>query len=324
MKKVDLLNKMRILKDKNLYFDCSDDLKQDFDFITEVIKIFRDDFDFIDEVAESYVKYLPVDELESHPEYLELCILLGQFVTEEHQCYGFYTERLNYIYELIILNAMLLKDKCLNASNLGFSLIENKRGDRPNVMDYIAKRFTESLFRLSSAGTFEDLVHKNSMDFDGISEMGYDNFFIRNLYNADEALSYYIFKHPYLLDDLKFELDEISDNWDNYEEELSNKCVSIIREWVAKAAEECAYGDDFSYGQVMNELLISLNLGNLFGLDKRDVLSRKSRIISFSIVSFKKDLKAIIDKVLFERLTLTELNSLSFNVLCEQEKKLVK
>jgi hypothetical protein len=48
----------------------------------------------------------------------------------------------------------------------------------------------------------------------------------------------------------------------------------------------------------------------MFGLDKKEVLSNRSKILSFGSASFKKDLKVVIEKVLFERLTITELDNL--------------
>ena len=48
----------------------------------------------------------------------------------------------------------------------------------------------------------------------------------------------------------------------------------------------------------------------MFGLDKKEVYSKRSKILSFGSATFKKDLKVILDKVLFERLTITELDSL--------------
>jgi hypothetical protein len=139
---------------------------------------------------------------------------------------------------------------------------------------------------------------------------GYVNFFVRNLYGVDSSLSYYVFDHTYLLDDLVKELDEICLNWDSYVERLSDKCVSVIKNWVLKKQAESAYGDDFDYIQAMNELIVNLNFSTMFGLDKKEVYSNRSKILSFGSATFKKDLKVILDKVLFERLTITELDSL--------------
>ena len=98
-----ILDKMRATKDNSLYYECSLELFSNFDFITEVINIFCDDFDFIDEVAEAYVKFIPEEEIPSHPEYMELCILLGQYIPLEHPNYEFYTTRLENYYCTFLL-----------------------------------------------------------------------------------------------------------------------------------------------------------------------------------------------------------------------------
>lgn len=311
MKKVDLLNKMRTLKDKNLYFDCSDELKQDFDFITEVINIFSDDFDFIDEVAESYVKYIPVEDINGNPEYIELCMLLGQYVSEGHPYYEFYTNRLNGIYSIFLLHVMMVKDEFPDVSELGFSILMEDHKGRKNILDYFARRMMDELYHKNHCGDFEDLIHKHCDSAVNIMNEGYVDFFVRNLYGVDQSLSYYVFDHSYLLDDLINELDEICEDWDEYEQALSEKCISLIKEWVASKKDSSSYGNDFDYEQAMNEVILNMNFCSMFGLDRKEVFANRSKVLSFGAMSFKKDLKALIEKVLMERMTLTELENLS-------------
>lgn len=310
MEKVDLLNLMRTTKNKDLYYNCSLELLCNFDFITEVIKIFKDDFEFVDEVAERYAKFIPAEEIESNPEFIELCMLLGQYVPEGHQYYEFYTNRLNGIYSIFLLHVMMVKDEFPDVSELGFSILMDDHGDRPNILDYFATRLMNELYHCNPCGTFEDLIHKHCDSPVNIMNEGYVDFFVRNLYGVDGSLSYYVFDHPYLLDDLSKELDNICVNWDEYEKRLSNKCVSVIKNWVLEKQTEKAYGDDFDYIQAMNELVISMNFASIFGLDKKEVYANRSKIVSFGSATFKKDLKVIVNKVLFDRLTIFELDNL--------------
>jgi hypothetical protein len=133
------------------------------------------------------------------------------------------------------------------------------------------------------------------------------------LYGVDEKLSYYVFDNPHLLKNLIEELDEICENWYIYEDELSARCVDVIKEWVCKKSEEETYGNDFNYEQAMNEVLLSMNFCKMFGLNRRDVYANQSKILSFGSARFKKDLKEVINKVLMERLTLFELNNLNLD-----------
>lgn len=310
MEKVDLLKKMMVSKDTNLYYKCSEKLKRDFDFVTDVINIFKDDFDFIDEIAEAYVKNIPAEEIESNPEFIELCMLLGQYVPEGHPYYEFYTSRLNGIYSIFLLHVMMVKDEFPDVSELGFSILMEDHKGRKNILDYFAKRMMNELYHSNHCGSFEDLIHKHCESAVNIMNEGYIDFFVRNLYGVDQSLSYYVFENTYLLNELVEELDVICENWEVYEEKLSLKCVEVIREWTLKKQEESAYGDDFDYIQVMNELVINMNFAGMFGLDKKEVYANRGKIISFGSMAFKKDLKVIIEKVLFERLTITELDNL--------------
>lgn len=310
MEKKQILEKMRLTKDKNLYYECSLEQVCDFNFITEIINIFKDDFDFVDEVAENYVKFIPAEDIESNPEFIELCMLLGQYVPEGHQYYEFYTNRLEGIYNIFLLHVMMVKDHFPDVSELGFSILMEDHKGRNNILDYFAKRIMNTVYHCDACGSFEDLIHKYCDNAVNIMNEGYVDFFVRNLYGVDGSLSYYVFDHPYLLDELVKELDTICLNWDLYEERLSNKCVLIIKDWVLKKQAENAYGEDFDYVQAMNELIISLNFSSMFGLDKKDVYANRSKVVSFGSATFKKDLKVIIDKVLMDRLTITELDNL--------------
>jgi hypothetical protein len=308
-----LLDKMRVTKDKNLYYECYLDQFANFDFIVEVIKIFKDDFDFIDEVAERYVKYIPEENINANPQYIELCMLLGQYVPEGHQYYEFYTNRLNGIYSIFLLHVMMVKDELEGVSELGFSILMEDYGDRKNILDYFATRLMDELYHKNHCGSFEDLIHKHCDSPQNVQTEGYEQFFIRNLYGVDEKLSYYVFDNPHLLKNLIEELDEICENWYIYEDELSARCVDVIKEWVCKKSEEETYGNDFNYEQAMNEVLLSMNFCKMFGLNRREVYVNQSKILSFGSARFKKDLKEVINKVLMERLTLFELNNLNLD-----------
>ena len=76
---------------------------------------------------------------------------------------------------------------------------------------------------------------------------------------------------------------------------------------------ESTYGNDFDYQQAMNEVLLSMNFCEMFGLNRREVYANQSKILSFGSARFKKDLKAVIDKVLMKRMTLFELNSVNLD-----------
>ena len=322
MEKMQLLNRIRVTKDKDLYYGCSLDLLSDFDFITEVIKIFKDDFDFIDEVAESYVKYIPEEDINSNPEYIELCMLLGQYVPEGHQYYEFYTNRLDNIYSMFLLHVMLVKEELEGVSELGFSILKEDYGERKNILDYFATRLMNELYHKNPCGSFEDLIHKHCDSSENIQQEGYEEFFIRNLYGVDDALSYYVFDNPQLLKNLIVELDVICNNWYLYEDKLTARCVEVVKEWVSKKQKDNSYGNDFDYIQAMNEVILSMNFCEMFGLNRREVFANKSKVISFNSARFKTDLKEVMNKVLMKRMTLFELSNLNLDSESAQKKVL--
>ena len=63
----------------------------------------------------------------------------------------------------------------------------------------------------------------------------------------------------------------------------------------------------------MNEVLLSMNFCEMFGLNRREVFANQSKILSFGSARFKKDLKEVINKVIMNRMTLTELDNLNLD-----------
>ncbi len=309
MEKDLLLKQMQLSRDKNLFYDCSSELKNDFDFVTEVMKIFKDDFDFIDEIAEDFYRGVSVDDIQNSREFLELSILLGQFVPEGHPYYELYTSRLNGIYNTYLMNVAIFKRQEMKISELGFSMLVSQYGDRANVLDYFASRMMYEIYHKNPNGTFEDLIHAGFDEFYYIEEEGYEEFFIRNLTSVDYELGNYLASREDLLEDMVDELTFVGDNWETYNEELLFLSVEIVNNWLDKCTLEQTYGD-ILYSEEFKKVILSKRLGKVFGISKDDVSRERSNVVDFNAHLFKNELKKLIDKVFVEGQTLTQLQAL--------------
>lgn len=318
--KKELLRIMTLIKDRNLYYECPEEYKNDYDFLTKVIEIYKDDFAFVEEIAEAYVKKnIPAEEMESNEEYVELCMLMGMYVPEDYPVYEFYKERLEGIYKYFLLHVMMKKELDEEeVSNTGFSILVRDYEGRRVILDYFALRFIDELYH-KTFGNFEDIVHLNCESAYNIEKEGFEDFFIRNLYPVDPYLSKYVFDNPHLLSDMVLEMEAICDNWDNYEEEVLELSKRIVKDWVVDKRENLTYGDDFEYYQAYREVIINMGLDRLFGIDRKFNKKSKTNVVSFGEGLFKKDLKKVVDTV-FEKKTLGDLN----NVLVSIKEETVK
>ena len=312
----EILINLEASRDKEIYYSCPEELKSNFYFIVEVIEIFKDDFDFIMEVAESYLKYIPKEEIENSKEYLELSILLGENVPEGHPYYEYYKVILECLFAGIFSEMVVAKDYLPGVSDCGFSLLMNVYKGRENVLNYFAKRLIECVYYHNSLGSLEELVHKNYEDFGDIVEEGYEEFFIRNLTDVDYSLGEYLASNMNLLEEVCERLDYVGNNWEHYEEDYTDFITSLVRNWLEIRKEAQVYGEYFDYEQSFNEVLVSERLDKLFGLDRHEVLSKKSNIINIELARFRRDLRTYLDKIFPKegRLTMTEMSKVDIQV----------
>lgn len=317
MNKILLLKDIRDTKDKNLYFTYRRELNSNFYSFVEVIKIFKDDFKFIFEIAEDYLQ----DVVNADYRFIELSILLAEFVPEDSEWYELCKNRLDGIYSAFLFRAMV-KSFNNDISKLGFSLLQNEYRKRKTILDYFAKRMMKEIYFCNSLGTLEDLIHLEYDDFKDIKNEGYENFFIRNLTNIDYSLGNYIKQNKNFLNELLVQIEEIEKNWDFYKEELLRVRVMLVNNWVEQQVERKIYGDSFDYNQAFMEVVCSLKLSKLFFDDINEVKMAKSSVIAFSSLTFKRDLKSFIEKVFDDKVSLSQLKS--FKVDEESPKKLLK
>jgi hypothetical protein len=133
----------------------------------------------------------------------------------------------------------------------------------------------------------------------------------KNVYVSRDSLK--LKSSDYLLSDLIDELDLICENWYIYEDNLTSRCVEIIKEWVDKKESDKSYGTDFDYRQAMNEVVLSMNFCKMFDLNRKEVYANQSKVLSFGMARFKKDLRVVIDKVIMKRMTLFELKNINLD-----------
>lgn len=310
MKKELLLKKMLLTKNKDLFFECPDYLKEDFDFITDVMKIFSDDFDFIEEIAENYCRFIPRENIEDDPRFIELSILLGRFVPEGNVYYNLYKNRVEVIYNSFLLNLLMIKQHRSDVSELGFSILVGEYGDRDNILKFFAYRIMSEIYNKNPDGTFEDMIHGSFEDFLPIERTGYENFFINYLTNVDYYLGEYVAQNTSILEDFVEDLEYIGDNWEIYQDEVLMQSVELINSWVMDKRLNNVYGDDFDYVQSFKEVVVSKRLGKVFGIDKKEVVMQRGKVVSFFAHIFKKDLGELIDKVFVSCQTLSKLSRL--------------
>ncbi len=322
MNKEEFLKSLRAFKNRQMYKECPEEWKQDYDFVMEVVKIFRDDFLFAESVAQKFINSLNLKHLEEDYRFLELIITLSYIAKPGTYEYIIYQKKALMIYNVIMSSILLLKDSTKNDDS-SFRLVQRMFGDRKIIIDFIARTMTESIFNMGPHGNLEDLIHLSFDEFPMRDEEIFEEFLVDNVEQLEPVLAEYLDENNYLLHELVDELGRISNNWYAYNSDVVDACVKVVDRWFTHVSEEELYGNDFDYEQALGEVIVSEKLDQAFGIDKKEIIENrnKNNVISFSSMPFKKDLITLIRTLFVNHQTLTGVkNAVQFGE--QDEKKL--
>lgn len=217
-----MMEVINVSRDKNIYNLCSDEVKNNYEFVKFVIDSFKNDKSFVDYVATEYLKNHGISDINAR----ELYFIMSQiFCDYDDDRSYYYRLKRHYIYEnermaidyLIENEQDLILKKRLG---MGFVLIINSDIGTSDIMtrffvyEYLKEIFYERKISL------EELLHSMFPNKNKLKLYGVKNFIIDYVKRYDSELSDYLFVHIDLLKDIEKDINYIINRWDNY---LDNK-----------------------------------------------------------------------------------------------------
>lgn len=226
-----MLEVLKITNDKNMYNLCSEEIKNNYEFIKSVIEIFIQDKKFIKQIMDEYLQkqtfnYNNEQEQNSNDNtYQELIFLvcdltdsISKSIDDELIVYNlkrnaiYLKERANIVYSLRQEDY-----KTQQELGMGFAyLIYLIYPESKIILRYFAKRYIDEIFYNQEELTLEELVHKHFSSFEKLQEIGIKKYILNYIGYKDKYLSSYLLNNLDLIEKLEKSIMNIGNNWDNY------------------------------------------------------------------------------------------------------------
>ena len=209
-----MLKVLKTTKDENMYYFCSEELKEDYIFIKEVINIFKDDLAFVTKIGEERIEKTGSDE-----EKIDLLVTLKDLTTshqdyiEQNINYGIMLHA-EYISKRTDIEACKIKLQLDDELGLGFSIITEDY-ENESVKKFIAESMIREIFYELNKDDLETIMH-NELTKEQLQGLNKNTYLINILRSYDKDLSFYVSNNLKLLEEQKKNINTIIKNWNNY------------------------------------------------------------------------------------------------------------
>lgn len=214
--------------DKTMYYLCSLRLKRNYHFVKYLVNKFSDDLEFVQRVANFYLQQDSHDTNE-----LLNFLLIMNFFTLSHADENLkYQQLLNEFYEDMMSKIDVFLDgideRLSREYGMGFCLLNETFGLNEVSIAFFARKLINSL---CAGNELKKYLHDNYSNYDEIMGKGICNVLIDFVSLYDDALTEYVRKNKNILMDYAVYLEEIKNNWNNYEKVVpENIWYTIIDE----------------------------------------------------------------------------------------------
>lgn len=292
-----MIEVIKVSKDKNIYNLCSQNIKQNYQFVKTLIEIFNDDFSFLDNVVDFILKNGQLNEKEIN----EIIILMSNLEDNESikyksSAYMFYK---NFILNIRnILQSPKVNPYSLRLLGKGFYFVKYKFHDSEIILKFFSKKMLQEIF-VYDKNFLEQHLHIRFKSYDEFKESGTKTFMIKITRVFDEYLSDYLCFHPEVLDSLNIELIRIEKNWQIFEQKKYRYIKDVFEKYqkLTKAffldkivffrlcKELKIYSKMIQYCEISDEITIDIKNSISFNLVEREHYQNIKRIISDILTS---------------------------------------
>lgn len=249
-----MIDVVNITRDKNMYNLCSDELKNNHEFIMFMIDVFRKDKDFVDAIAKEYISKLDSTDIK----YKEICFVMSDIFNDREDTRSIYYNLLR----TAIYNCDRMAMECVmdefNESKrkrfgLGFIFVLISDLNKSEiVINYFAGRYLDEIFYERENMSIDDLIHSRINKLSKLEKIGVKNFIIDYVRNYDVNLSDYLFANIHLISGVEKDINRIIENWDYYLENNLERKIDIFEQEVDSILE--LFDVNFNFYAVCNYL----------------------------------------------------------------------
>lgn len=277
--------------DYKLYNMCSNELKNDYEFVKFLVLKYRNNIPYICKIANNFLK-----NHKNGIEQVELAIIMSKLTANNEKINNQYIEKRESNFQAKIFEIEFIKEQSQDLKNkigLGFLIIEDQFKNHPIILQYYVEKFLEEIrCILYNQGTnLEEKMHDRYHTKEEIKQKGIKSCLLNFISLYDLSLTSYLSIHPELLDEPEVQIEEIINNWDNYEQEKEKIKYKKIFDKIHKYMEKNKYNGTLTESELLyyigNELDI-LDKINQFELINYNKLYKIEQIIPYSITEYIK------------------------------------
>ena len=214
---MDIIN---ITKDKNMYNLCSDEIKNNYEFITFMIDLFKDDIDFICKIANEYINTSKEESIYVKDIIFTMCELLEKYKDDEKYWIFFVKRAAIATVDRIMVTSIINEEEDLNIKKqlgLGFVIyLSNEYVNSRSMIKYVANMFLDEIFYENSELSIEELIHKRFSNKDKLDRYGIKNFIFTYVGEYDSFLATYLSANMDMISHIEKKIISIRNNWDKY------------------------------------------------------------------------------------------------------------
>ena len=252
-----ILEVMKVTNDKKMYNLCSDEMLKNYNFIKEVIKIFKKDKQFIIEVASNYLKKTDTNDLTYKELIFLMCNLLNVDLYDcPEKILAFYVQRSGFYQTTRVEIEKLLSEEepfWQKEFGLGFIyILANDLGNSKIITKYFAEMYLKDIFYSNNGLTLEELIHKHFNSYNKLKEVGIKKYILNYTSYIDKYLADYLINNIDLIENLEKSIINIGMNWDNYLVRLEEKKAEIFETEALKILEK--YKTNFTYEEICHHI----------------------------------------------------------------------
>lgn len=220
----------KITHDKNMYHMCSNEVKNNYEFIKFMVLEFSSDLDFIIEIAN---EYMSMSNNDLDVTRLELTFIMANLLKdyknldEDKMDVSIHYNMSKSMFlssEKVKRQLEIIKEEDLfwkEEFGLGFRINQYEYYCTSDiVMNEIASTYIEDIFYNEADIKLEDLIHNRFKTVDDFNNFGVRKFLLNYIRCYDTNLADYIECHINLLRDLEKDINRIIRNFNNYNDNL--------------------------------------------------------------------------------------------------------
>ena len=218
---------INISNDRNLYYRCPPEVKNNYLFVLYLIEKFNNNKCFINEIAQNYLSNTKKEDYT----YQELTFIMSNIITNHNdKYYSIYKKERDMIYtsKRKFIENFLEEEDYPEEYGLGFIIVLiNEKSEI--ITNYFAKKFIEDIFYKMEGTDIENIIHLNFREKEEFIKYGIERFLLEYINLFDDELSYYLENNTYLLKNIKININRIINNWDNYNNKKYKDKLTIFQ-----------------------------------------------------------------------------------------------